>query len=92
MWENTAVLKSKESILELYKANASSESVSSRKRARSCEFMDINEALPKLYLLACSKNIYPAGPQLCVKAKEIAEHLQFPSFKTFNGWLNRWKK
>ena len=88
----SSVLKNKESILELYEANASSESVSSRKRARSCEFLDINEALHKWYLLACSKNIYPVGPQLCEKAKEIAEHLQFTSFKASNGWLDRWKK
>ena len=54
--------------------------------------MDINEALHKLYLLACLKNIYLVGPQLCVKAKEIAEHLQFLSIKASNGWLNRWKK
>ena len=34
----SSLLKNKESILELSEANAASESVSSRKRWRSCEF------------------------------------------------------
>ena len=37
-------------------------------------------------------NIYPVGSQLCEKAKQIAERLQKPHFKAFNGWLDRWKK
>lgn len=32
------------------------------------------------------------GPQLCAKAKDIAEHLGFPNFKASNGWLDQWKK
>ena len=32
------------------------------------------------------------GPQLCEKAKEIAELLGVPNFKAPNGWLDRWKK
>lgn len=88
----STILKEKETILELFEANAASESVSSRKRARSCEFFDINEALHKWYLLACSKNVYPVGPQLCEKAKQIAERLQKSDFKASNGWLDRWKK
>ena len=66
-----------------------SESIRSRKRSRGSEFTDVNEALHKWYLLAVSRNIYPMGPQLCEKAKEIAELLGVPNFK---GWLDRWKK
>ena len=51
------------------------------KRTRTCEYSDINEALHEWYLLACSKNIYPVGLQLCKKAKQIAERLQKPEFK-----------
>ena len=69
-----------------------SESVRSRKRTRTCEYSDINEVLHEWYLLACSKNIYPVGLQLCEKAKQIAERLQKPEFKASNGWLDRWKK
>ena len=42
--------------------------------------------------MACSKNIYPAGPQLSEKAKEIAATLGKPDFKASNGWLDKWKK
>ena len=69
-----------------------SESIRSRKRACTSEFVDINEALHKWYLLAVSQNSYPGGPQLYEKEKEIAEHLGFPVFKASNGWLDRWKK
>ena len=44
------------------------------------------------YLLPQKKHIYPMGPQLCEKAKEIAEHLEIPDFKASNGWLGRWKR
>ena len=47
-----------------------SESVWSRKRKRTCEHSDINEALHEWYLLACSKNIYPVSSQLCEKPSE----------------------
>ncbi len=49
------------------------------------------EALYSWYLLATSRNIYPAGTQLCEKAKQIAEQLEFPNFKASNGWLSKWK-
>jgi len=88
----SCILKEKKSILELYEANMASENVQSRKRTRTCEYSYINEALHEWYLLACSKNIYPVGSQLCEKAKQIAEHLQKPEFKASNGWLDRWKK
>ena len=42
-------------------------------------------------MLATSRNIYPAGPQLCEKAKQIAEQLSVAEFKASNGWLLRWK-
>lgn len=91
MWKNTnrSILKNKNEILELYEANQSSDSLKSRKRKRSCEFGGVNEALYNWYTLACSKNIYPSGPQLCEKAREIAEQLSVSNFKASNGWLDR---
>ena len=44
------------------------------------------------YVLASSKNIYPGGPELIAKAKEIAERLEKPNFKGSNGWLCKWKE
>jgi len=81
------ILKDRQSILELFEVNV--HSVSSRKRTRPC---DINKALHEWYLLACSKNIYLVGSQLCEKAKQIAERFQKPEFKASNAWLDRWKK
>ena len=69
------ILKDKESIIALYESNASSSLHHSRKRTRLSEYSEVNEALYEWYLLACSKNIYPDGPQLTEKAKEIAERL-----------------
>ena len=42
--------------------------------------------------MACSKNIYPCGPQLFTKVKEIAAQLGVPNFKGTNGWLEKWKR
>ena len=36
--------------------------------------------------------VYPVGPQLCEKAKEMAKHLGIPNFKASNRWLDRRKK
>ena len=41
----SSIMKEKQSILELYEANMTSESVQSRKRTRPCEYSDINKAL-----------------------------------------------
>ena len=42
--------------------------------------------------MACSKNIYPDGPQFIAKAKEIAVHLKKAAFEGTGGWLSKWKK
>ena len=65
-----------------------STSVLSRKRCCEFDFSEVNEALYSWYLLATSWNIYP---QLCEKAKQIADQLDISHFKASNGWLARWK-
>lgn len=42
--------------------------------------------------MACSKNIYPGGPQLIAKAKEIANLLGKADFEGTSGSLCKWKK
>ena len=86
------ILKAKDSVMSLYEANRSDDLQLTRKRARTSEYADVNDTLYQWYLLACSKNIYPAGPQLSEKAKEIAATLGKPDFKASNGWLDKWKK
>ena len=87
------ILKSKESILSLYESNASGSRVLANKTCgRQSEYADINKSLYNWYTLACSKNIFPMGPQLIEKAKQIATCLGKHEFKGSNGWLEKWKK
>ena len=41
--------------------------------------------------MACAKNIYPGGPQLIAKAKEIANLVGKADFEGTQGWLSKWK-
>ena len=41
--------------------------------------------------MAVRKNIYPDGPTLCEKAREIAKRLELSNLKASNGWLEKWK-
>ena len=85
------VLKNKADILSLFHQNVSgSRHITGKSRAS--EFADVNEALYKWFYIACSKNIYPGGPELMEKAKEIADKLGKPNFKGSRGWLDKWKK
>ena len=86
------ILKNKKSILELYEANASGSLHLTNKRSRLSEYSEINDALYKWYLLACSKHIYPDGSHLKEKAREIAERLGNSGFNGTNGWFEKWKK
>ena len=61
-------------------------------RVRTSEYADVNNKLHEWYLLACSKNIFPSGPQLIEEAKQIAQQLGKHDFKGSNGWLKKWKK
>ena len=78
-------------MLSAYGSNASSNKVYATMKFRSSEFMNVNKALYEWYLMVCSKNIYPGGPQLIEKAKEIAERLGKSNFKGSRGWLDKWK-
>ena len=86
------ILSKKESLVAQYESNVSKHSVPLSKRYCPCEFAEINESLYKWYSLATTRNIYPDGPQLCEKARLIAEQLGVTNFKASNGWLDRWKK
>ena len=85
------ILKNKESILSLYQGNTSGSRIHTTK-SRTSEYAEVNDALYKWFTLACSKNVYPGGPALMEKAKEIAEKLGKLDFKGSRGWLDKWKK
>ena len=85
------ILSKQESIIEQYESNVCNDYVLLSKRSRPCEFSGIKEALYKWHLLATTRNIYPSEPQLCEKARQIAEELGVTHFKASNGWLDQWK-
>ena len=70
-------------------ANVSGEHYHIGKRVRESKYSELNDLLYKWYLL---ENIFPNGVQLAEKTKQIASTLGLDSFKTPNGWLDRWKK
>lgn len=86
------IIKNKPSIVELYESNAPSDlRHCSRKWSRTSQFTEVNDLLYEWYLVAVQKNIYPDGPTLCEKAREIVKRLELSDFKASNGWLEKWK-
>ena len=56
---------------------------------RSSEFMDVNKALYEWYLIACSKNVYPGGPELIEKAEKSQNDWENPTLKDHvAGWAS----
>ena len=53
---------------------------------------EINGLFYEWYTLACSKNIYPGGPQLIEMGMQIATRLGEHHFTASNGRLEKWKK
>ena len=74
MWENTSV-PYKASIIQRYKSNASGSACHSAQRTRKSQFAEVNYLLHEWYLVAVCKNIFPDGPTLIEKAKQIAKWL-----------------
>ena len=90
----STILQNKHEILDMYETNASGEICHTRKRIRNSKFGEMNDLLYQWYRKAVSRNIYPDGPLLKEKAKQIADHLGYTddSFSASNGWLDSWKK
>ena len=65
---------------------------SSRKRFRSGEYTDIEEALFKWFTLARSAGVPITGPVLATKAESLAEKLGCINFKALNGFIERFKE
>ena len=85
------ILKKKEE-LSMYESNAIAGGRIHTNPPRPSEFLEVNKALHNWYTITCSKNMYPGGPQLIEKAKQIAECLGKTNFSGSRGWINRWKK
>ena len=89
----STILQNESRIVEMYEENVSGTAYQI-KRIRNSKFGEVNDSLYQWYCMATSRNLYPDGPLLMEKAKEISRHLGHPdgSFKASNGWLEAWKK
>ncbi len=89
----SCILKNESRIVEMYEENASGDTCQI-KRVGNSKFGDVNDLLYRWYCMATSRNLYPDGPLLMEKAKEISIHLGHADglFRASNGWLDSWKK
>ena len=89
----STILQNEARIVEMYEENASG-AACQLKRVRNSKFGELNDSLFQWYCMATSRNLFPDGPILMEKAKEISHRLGHPegSFKASNGWLEAWKK
>ena len=76
----STLLKNKKAIKDLYESNASTDIRQARKRNRSSEYADINDALFQWYEMCTKRNIYPDGSLIAEKALTIAERLGHNTF------------
>ncbi|GBM18149.1 Tigger transposable element-derived protein 4 [Araneus ventricosus] len=81
------LLKDKEGIQKMWVLN-SNENLKKWK-FRKTETSEIDEVLMKWLRSACAKNIPVSGVLLQEKAREIGESLGLETFKTLNGWLEK---
>ena len=76
-------MKNNDSIQTAFESN-----LATHQKPRSSKFSSVNEALYEWFSMACAKNIYPSGPQLIAKAKEIATRL---GIEGSSDCLTKWK-
>ncbi|XP_041361034.1 tigger transposable element-derived protein 4-like [Gigantopelta aegis] len=85
----STILKQRETILSKCQ---SSEFNTARKRIRTSEFQDVDDALFLWFKSARNKNIALSGPLLMQKADELAAKLGHVNFKANNAWVERFKQ
>ena len=83
-----SVLKRKEAILSDYEDNAPA----SRKHCHGREYSNVIEAVFRWYTLANKSNVPLSAPMLQEEARIIAAHISHHQFKTYNSWLESFKK
>ena len=84
-----SILLRQASILSEYEGSGSSD----RKRSRSTDYAEVNDAMYKWYCLARQRCIPLSGPLLQEEALLIARRIDpNTSFKASNGWLDSFKK
>jgi hypothetical protein len=65
---------------------------SDRKRARLCEYPDVEEAVTSWFKAARAEKIPLSGPFIQAKALKLAADLGHSEFKATTGWLQKFKE
>ena len=68
------------------------QSSSDAKKMRGCDYEKMDKAVFKWFSLQRSQKVPIDGPILQEKVLQFAKSFNFPTFKTSDGWLNKWKK
>ena len=88
-----SILLRQESIVSEYESNGPSDRKSDRKRHRTTDYAEVNDAAYKWYCLARQRCIPVSGPLLQEEALQIARGIDPNTcFKASNGWLDSFKK
>ena len=62
-----------------------------RKRARTAQFEDVEEAIHKWFVNTRAQNMPVRGPIIRTQAEKLAKQLGYPDFKCSSGWLQRFQ-
>ena len=68
------------------------QSSSGAKKMRGCDYEQVDKAVFKWFSLQRSQNVPIDGPILKETALQFAKSLNFPNFKSSDGWLDKWEK
>ena len=82
------MLKQKTLVREEYERGFSS----SKKRNRTSQYSDVNDAVWEWFKKKTEQRIPVDGPIIQEFATKAAEKLGYPEFKASSGWLTRFKK
>ena len=82
------LMKQKEVIMTDWKC---SENSSLKKKGKSEEYQDINNAIWRWFCMAREALIPVSGPMIQEEALQIALKLNVAEFTASNGWLEKWK-
>ena len=82
------LMKQKEVIMTDWKCSKNS---SLKKKGKSEEYQDINNAIWRWFCMAREALIPVSGPMIQEEALQIASKLNVAEFTASNGWLEKWK-
>ena len=85
----STIIKQRETIMKAYN---SSDFGCSRKKMRTAQHTDVEDALFQWFKNVCDQNIPISGPTLAAKADDLAIHLGHTDFTAKHNWVERFKQ